>query len=167
MKEFKIIDSKTGTESLLNLPTKVDEITVDWLLDVTKNVIPAPNYSLVALISKDTMANLLNTTKRKEGNVVGVIPVFIKHNEDECSSFVKNISCKTALVISGSDLSMGHHINAPKNNISPMRVFNKCKVDNNAYREALKDLTPIYLVEFKVIYDSAIHGVILDETENK
>lgn len=174
MKEIKLKDSVSGNEILLEVPTKLNEITKDWLLDVTRSVIPAPYYSLVACVSKDTLVALLNTNKKKNDKVVGVVPLFIKTATDTVSftsnvsdEFAQNIDAATPIIIAPSDLSMGHHINVIDNKYSPSYVYNICQLDKNSYQQALNDMSNIYLVEFKLVPNSAIHGKYVTENTNK
>ena len=45
---------------------------------------------------------------------VAIIPVFVKMGETD-SEFAKTLNMGDRIVIAGSDLSLGHHINSPYN----------------------------------------------------
>lgn len=163
MKELNLKDSKTGKEFAVQIPTKVEEITKEWLLDVTKNISIAPYHSLIALVTKDVLMNLLS--KKKDNNrVVGAIPMFVKRGflEDNFENgFLASLTPTQPIIIAGSDLAMGYHVNSKDNKFSPGYVVSNCNRDNGSYQLALGDSENIYLVEFKIIPNSAIHGAYM------
>ena len=101
----------SGKNVTLNLPTSVTEISKVYLDEVTK-----PEYSLVAIVFKSSLPMLLNSNKGKEENT-SVVPLFVKAGETD-SDFIKGINTKDILVITGSNISLGIHINNPFNQLS-------------------------------------------------
>lgn len=162
MKEI-VVKTGNGNEQIkFNLPTKLTEIDKDWINHVTSCIDIAPHYSLIAIAIKDTLASLINSTKQKSNtSSTGVVPLFIKAGEHD-SSFISTLECLDKLIISGSDISIGHHVTIPNNTLSPGKVLYYCTKDNNVYKQALLDTTNIYLLEFKLVPNSAIHGAIFD-----
>lgn len=147
-----------GTEvPTREIPTSVKDIKSSWLLDVTSKITVAPNYSLIALISKDTLFYLLNSKKKKSDGVVGVIPVFVKCGDCD-SAFINNIETNTPIIISAGDISIGYHVHSKDNTISPTAVYNFCQQDTSIYQNVIGDSSPIYLVDFKIVPNSAIKG---------
>ena len=66
-------------------------------------------------------------------------------------------------IVSGSDLSIGHHISSPYNKITPSIIASICDGDKDIYREAMTMQEPVCFVEFKLVPISAIHAK-LDDT---
>lgn len=54
MIKFKLSKDVTGknVESEYNLPTKLSEIPLEYLVEQTNSIQVAPNYSLIALVCK-------------------------------------------------------------------------------------------------------------------
>ena len=70
------------------------------------------------------------------------------------------------IVISGSDLSIGNHINSPYNKITPDNIVRVCQnAGKEFYQHTLELQTPICLVEFKLVPIGAIKSK-LDKTKN-
>ena len=110
MKNFKVNGALGEFE--LSLPESLEEIPVDYFKECTDFVHPAPNYALVAIVYKDSLNLILTASKRKEGANVAIVPVFIKAGTTD-SEFVNGLNIGDKIVVSGSDLSIGNHINSP------------------------------------------------------
>ena len=162
MKTFNV-NGKLGSFNL-NLPESLEEISTDYLNECTNFIHPAPNYALVAVVYKDSLAVVRTAAKKNQAANVSVIPVFIKAGETD-SEFIKGLSIGDKCVISGSDLSIGNHINSPYNKITPNNVISICEGDRDIYSKALTLKTPVCFVEFKLVPISAIHAH-LDRTTN-
>lgn len=163
MKHFKVNGALGEFE--LNLPESLEEISVDYFKECTNFVHPAPNYALVAIVYKDSLNLILTANKKKEGVNVQIIPVFIKAGETD-SEFIKGIRMGDKIVISGSDLSIGNHINSPYNKITPDNIIRVCQnAGREFYQSTLELNTPICLVEFKLVPISSIRSK-LDRTKN-
>ena len=163
MKNFKV-NGDLG-EFELNLPESLEEIPVDYFKECTDFVHPAPNYALVAVVYKDSLNLILTAAKKKEGANVQIIPVFVKAGDTD-SEFIKSLELGDKIVVSGSDLSIGNHINSPYNKITPNTIVNVCQnAGREFYQSTLGLNTPICLVEFKLIPISAIRSK-LDRTKN-
>lgn len=163
MKNFKVNGALGEFE--LNLPESLEEIPVDYFKDCTDFVHPAPNYALVAVVYKDSLNLILTASKKKEGTNVAIIPVFIKAGTTD-SEFINSLSIGDKIVISGSDLSIGNHINSPYNKITPNNIVNVCQnAGREFYQHTLELQTPICLVEFKLVPITAIRSK-LDKTKN-
>lgn len=149
---------------VLNLPESLSEISNDYFKHCTDFVNPAPDYALVAIVYKDSLSFVLTAAKKKQPVNAAIIPIFIKAGESN-SEFINNIKLGDKIVISGSDLSMGHHINSPYNKITPTNIIAVCDGDKDIYKEAMLLDKPICLVEFKLVPTCAIHGK-LDKATN-
>lgn len=163
MKNFKV-NGDLG-EFDLSLPESLEEIPVDYFKECTDFVHPAPNYALVAIVYKDSLNLILTASKRKEGANVAIVPVFIKAGTTD-SEFVNDLNTGDKIVVSGSDLSIGNHINSPYNKITPDNIVRICKnAGKEFYKSTLELNTPICLVEFKIVPIGAIKSK-LDKTKN-
>ena len=160
MKTFKV-NGKAGSY-VINLPQSLKEIGTEYLSYCTKFINPAPNYAVVAVVYKDLLSLVLTAAKKKTPVNAAVIPVFIKAGDSD-SEFIKSIKLGDRIVVSASDLSIGHHIASPYNKITPSTVYVICDGDKDIYRESMTMQEPVCFVEFKLVPISAIHAK-LDDT---
>lgn len=159
---MKTLDVKVNEGKVtLNLPTKLSEITKEWLTAVTNSITPAPNYSIIALVLKDSIAMLLNA-KRKNSQMVAGVSVFVKTSSVD-DSYLSSIPCGTPVVVAPSDISMGNHIIAPKNTITPGKISSLIENDKELKNKIFLDNQTIFTVEFKLVPNSAIHGDIIED----
>ena len=157
------VNGKTG-EFEINLPESLREISNDYFKECTDFINPAPHYAVVAIVYKDSLSLVLSSAKKNKPANVAIIPVFIKAGKTD-SEFINSLSCGNRVVISGSALSLAHHINSPYNKITPTNIINICEGDKNIYSEALTMQTPVCFVEFKLIAENEIHAM-LDDAKN-
>ena len=163
MKNFKVNGSLGEFE--LRLPESLEEIPVEYFKECTDFVHPAPNYALVAIVYKDSLNLILTSAKKKEGVNVAIIPIFVKGGTTD-SEFINSLKTGDKVVISGSDLSIGNHINSPYNKITPDNIIRVCQnAGREFYQSTLELNTPICLVEFKLVPMNAIRSK-LDRTKN-
>lgn len=145
----------------LNLPESLREISNDYFKECTDFVNPAPNYVLVAVVYKDSLSLVLSSAKKNKPANIAIVPVFIKAGKTE-SDFINSLKCGDRVVISGSALSLAHHINSPYNKITPANIINICEGDRNIYSEAITMQTPVCFVEFKLIAANEVHAMLED-----
>ena len=160
MKTFKV-NGKAGSY-FMQLPQSLEEVGTKYLDDCTKFINPAPNYAVIAVVYKDLLSLVLTASKKKTPVNAAVIPVFVKAGDND-SEFIKSINLGDRVVVSGSDLSIGHHISSPYNLITPSTVSTICDGDKDIYRESMTMQEPVCFVEFKLVPISAIHAK-LDDT---
>lgn len=144
---------------LVNLPTEFSEISKEYLDNAVKHIEVAPEYSLVALIYREKLAVVLNSAKQNKEMNTAVVPVFIKAGRTD-NKFVKSIQLGNTLVITGSDLAIGIHVNSPLNSLSIPNVVAICNGDNEVYKNAITNTDYCHFVEFKLVPNSAIKGII-------
>ena len=113
---------------------------------------------------KDSLSLILTAYKKKTATNMAVVPVFIKAGTND-SEFVKSIELGDKVVVSGSDLSIGHHIQAPFNKITPTIITALCEGDKDIYKEAMLMTEPVCFVEFKLVPISAIHAKLDDKVK--
>lgn len=151
------VNGKLGSY-VLNLPTKLEDITQGYLQHVTKDVIVAPNYSLVALCYKEKLSTFLLAGRGTKNEVsTAVIPLFVKSGDSD-SNFVNIMLTGTKLIISPSDMAMGYHVNCPKNTLNINLLAAYSEGDNQAYQRAVAIKDNIYFLEFKLVPNNAIVG---------
>ena len=163
MKTFEV-NGNIGSY-LINLPQSLEEISTEYLTHCTDFINPAPNYAVVAVVYKDSLSLVLTSFKKKTPTNMAVIPVFIKSGITD-SEFINSLNLGDRVVIAGSDLSIGHHINSPYNKITPSTICAVCEGDKDIYKKAMSMQEPVCFVEFKLVPISAIHAK-LDKTTNE
>lgn len=153
MKQFIV---RTATAEIdFNFPTTLEELSDDYLKQVTESIIVAPNYSLIGLVYHERLANLIITCKNKRKNTsIGVNPIFIKSGGGD-NSVVDNANLKQRLLIANTQIQLGHHCATPNNKLTLdyfSYVINNSE-DKDLYQKALsdKDQTEILFIEFKIV----------------
>lgn len=152
-----------GAESdvLLSLPTKLSEITPEYLNEVTANVYVADDYTLIGILYRESLGSVvLANTQKKKNITTSIVPIFVKAGKTY-NDFVKYINVCEKLIISPSDIAMGHHVTCPKNKLSINTILEYCQLDKDSCRKAIvasKDADPCYFLEFKLVPNCNIHG---------
>lgn len=151
---------------LMNLPTKLSEITPEYLNDVTSNLVIADNYSLIGILYRESLASVILANNRKQKNITtSVIPVFVKAGTTT-TDYIKNMSCGDKIVIASSDIAMGHHVVCPKNKITINNILDYCDGDKEAYQRAISISIPCYYLEFKIVPNCNIHGNYIEDNDS-
>lgn len=146
----------------LHLPTSIKEITNDYLNAVTSNITVAPNYSLVALVYKDKLCNIIMATKQTKNISTRVVPVFVKRDVNEKNEFIKTINTGNIIIVSPSDIEIGNHIVCPNNSLSIRQITNMIQNDSTISKQALKFPEIVCFVEFKLIPNCAIKAKVTE-----
>lgn len=160
MKEINV--KFKNAEYKINIPTSRKDITDSYLKEVTQMLDIAPNYSLVALITIEEFVNVVNPTGKKQNAFTAGIPVFVRAGKSD-DEFINNISCGQTIIISDSDLSMGHHINSPYNKISKGYLSSILSQDKNVVQNSWSNNEKCYFLSFKLVPNCNIHGAISEE----
>ena len=159
------VNSKDG-KVLMNLPTKLSEITPEYLSSVTSDVVIADNYSLIGILYKESLASVILANNRKQKNITtSVIPIFVKAGATD-TEYIKNMSCGDKIVIASSDIAMGHHVVCPKNKITINNILDYCDGDKDAYQRAISISKPCYYLEFKIVPNCNIHGNYIEDNDS-
>lgn len=151
------INGKDG-KLKLHLPTSVYEITPEVLLDATKHIVVAPDYSLVAVVYSTSLAIAVNEKKAANARI-GVIPLFVKCGDND-SSFINNINAGDKLIIAPSNVALGIHVNNGFNELSLSRICNLCSQDIEFMKCVFTYNDTYYFVNYKLIPNCNINGVI-------
>lgn len=154
-----------NAEYKINIPTSREDITNSYLEEVTRMLDIAPNYSLVALITIEEFVNVVNPSTKKQTPFIAGIPVFVRAGKND-DNFINSISCGQTIIISDSDLSMGHHINSPYNKISKGYLSSVLSQDKKLAENAWGMNEKCYFLSFKLVPNCTIHGVISKEELN-
>lgn len=142
----------------VKLPTSINEIEKSYIYDVTKHVKLDANYSLIGVIYREKLSTIvLASRKNKKASDVAVIPIFVKAGKTD-SEFINNLNIKDKLIISPSDIMMGHHISAPNNLITINNILDIIDGDIDVYNEIMKHNEQCYFIEFKLVPNCNIHG---------
>lgn len=141
----------------LDLPTSINEITEEYIKDVTEHVNIAPHYTIVGLIYREKLSTLAMSARKKAPKDIAVIPIFVKAGPSD-SEFINSLHCKDKLIIGSSDLMMGYHISAPNNLLTLDTFSNLISGDLNFYNEAINNKEYCHFIEFKLIPNCNIHG---------
>ena len=163
MKEINV--KNQNVEFKINIPTSRKDITDDYLAEVTQMLEIAPNYSLVALITIEELINVVNPNAKKPSAFTAGIPVFVRCGKSD-DEFINNISCGQTIIISDSDLSMGHHINSPYNKISKAYLSAILSKDKELAGNVWGMNEKCYFLSFKLVPNCNIHGAISEEEIN-
>ena len=132
------VNGKRGV-ILMNLPTKLSEITPEYLNDVTSNVVVADNYSLIGILYRESLASVILANNRKQKNITtAIVPIFIKAGATD-TEYVKNM-------------------------ITINNILEYCDGDKEAYQRAISISQPCYYLEFKIVPNCNIHGNYKEES---
>lgn len=157
MKEFNVTIKERNV--IISLPTSIDEVKKEYLENISKHIGVGDEHSLIALVYKVNLAYILNTKRKIKDSVSSIIPVFVKTGATE-NDFVNSLNTKDVLVVSASDISIGHHVGNIANTLSLGNVVNALNTNKELIKNSLIDQDNYYLVEFKIIPNCAIHGII-------
>lgn len=170
------IDIKNNNRTYhLSLPTKFEEISKEYLTEVTKNVQVADHHTLIAVLYKEKLSNIIAAIKQSKNNTMSsVIPVFIKAGATpniqtgilNTNDFINFARIKDKLIISGSDISLGLHVTSELNKISISNIAALIDSDKELYRNAFKYTDTCYFIEFKIVPNNAIVGFYTDINED-
>lgn len=142
---------------ILNLPTSIEDITAEYLKEVTEHIKVAPEYSLVALVYSTNITEVLNM-KNVSANVA-VVPMFVKAGKTD-SEFINGINTKDILTITSGNLSLAIHVSNSYNQLSINKVVSLMEKDNNVRKTSFADKNIYRFVEFKLVPNCNINAVI-------
>ena len=156
------VNGKKGNV-ILNLPTSIEELTKDYLINITNEVNVGNNYSLIALCHREKLSAFIMAGRNKKNDMsTAVVPIFIKHGSITTDSHVNNINVGDKLIIAPSNMAMGLHVNISKNTLTMGTLLNFIDGDGFAYQNALKYKEQVYFIEFKIIPNCDIVGYYKD-----
>ena len=169
MKEFTI---KNGDSTVtMNLPTKLSEITKDYLLQVTNEIQPAPYYCVVAMVYRWQLGLITSAAKKKKDLSTAVVPIYVKSNlpEDasaETKELFNKMMCGDKIIIGSTSLELGNHLSCPKNFITIDNIVRIYNADNDFAKGTIYDRNYYYFVDFKLVAASEIRGFYAKQPNN-
>lgn len=158
MKTIKVV--RDGKEIVFNLPTNIDSIQEDYLKRITNNVRVANHYTLIGLVRHSSLKSLIIACATNKKKVeTGVVPIFIKCGETD-NEFIKNIAMRDKLLVSPTEINLGHHVVVPFNELNIDNIIHTIadKCDKEEYQSYLNDTDDreVFFIEFKIVPNTAI-----------
>ena len=145
-----------GLNQTLRMPTSISEINMNVIADYVKHVNVSKDYALIAVIFKERPITIVSVSKQNKNASVSGVAVMIKSNTDD--EFIKDIKLGETIVISPSDIAIGHHVNSPANVLTPGFLLNLLQTNPDLNKKLIGVMTPTYFVDFKVVATAFIHG---------
>lgn len=159
------VNGKNGSFTL-NLPTKLEEITKEYITSVTSHIEPDANYTVVGLVFREKLSTLaLAARKNKKNSDIAVIPVFVKSG-DTTSNLINSLDVCDKLIISPSDIMMGYHLSAPDNLLTINTILDVLDGDIETYNKLIGIQEQCYFIEFKLVPNCNIHGAYISTKDN-
>lgn len=147
-----------GLNQTLRMPTSVSEINMNVIADYVKHVNVSKNYALIAVAFKERPISIVSLSRQNKNASVSGVAVMIKSNTDD--EFIKDIKLGETIVISPSDIAMGHHINSPANALTPGFLFELLRTNADLNKKLMAVKVPTYFVDFKIVPVCNIHGSV-------
>ena len=147
-----------GLNQTFRMPTSMSEINMNVIADYVKHVNVSKDYALIAVIFKERPITIVSVSKQNKNASVSGVAVMIKSNTD--NEFIKGIKLGETVVISPSDISMGHHVNCTDNVLTPGFLLNLLQTNPDLNKKLMAVNFPTYFVDFKIVPVCNIHGSI-------
>ena len=147
-----------GLNQTFRMPTSMSEINMNVIADYVKHVNVSKDYALIGVIFKERPITIVSVSKQNKNASVSGVAVMIKSNTD--NEFIKGIKLGETVVISPSDISMGHHVNSPANILTPGFLLNLLQTNADLNKKLMAVNVPTYFVDFKIVPVCNIHGSI-------
>lgn len=161
MKEFTVTDGKQ--DFTFKLPTKISEITGNYLKAVTDHIVIAPYYAIIASIYRAKLPEVISSSKKSRGMAVSITPLFVKANvpsetEKPTIDMLSIIKAADRIIIAGTDIERGYQLSTPNNMITIENVIKIYNHDNNFAKEVMIDQNYYFFVDFKLVPITDIKG---------
>ena len=147
-----------GLNQTFRMPTSMSEIDMNVIADYVKHVNVSKDYALIAVVFKERPISIVSLSKQNKNASVSGVAVMIKSNTD--NEFINSIKLGEALVISPSDIAIGHHVNSPANVLTPGFLLNLLRTNVDLNKKLMAVKVPTYFVDFKIVPVCNIHGSI-------
>lgn len=147
-----------GLNQTFRMPTSMSEINMNVIADYVKHVNVSKDYALIGVVFKERPITIVSVSRQNKNASVSGVAVMIKSNTD--NEFINSIKLGEALVISPSDISMGHHVNSPANVLTPGFLLNLLRTNVDLNKKLMAVKVPTYFVDFKIVPVCNIHGSI-------
>ena len=147
-----------GLNQTFRMPTSMSEIDMNVIADYVKHVNVSKNYALIAIVFKERPISIVSLSRQNKNASVSGVAVMIKSNTDD--EFIKDIKLGETIVISPSDIAMGHHINSPANALTPGFLLELLRTNADLNKKLMAVKVPTYFVDFKIVPVCNIHGFV-------
>ena len=161
MKEFTVTDGKQ--DFTLRLPTKLSEITSDYLKAVTDDIVIAPYYAVIATVYRCKLPEVISSNKKSRAMAVAIVPLFVKANlngevEAGTVALFNQLEAADRIIIAGSEIERGYQLSTPKNLITIDNIVRIYGHDNAFAKEVMIDQNYYFFVDFKLVSITDIKG---------
>ena len=147
-----------GLNQTFRMPTSISEINMNVIADYVKHVNVSKDYALIAVVFKERPITIVSVSKQNKNASVSGVAVMIKSNTND--EFIKDIKLGETIVISPSDIAMGHHVNSPANPLTPGFLLNLLQTNDDLNKKLMGIGVPTYFVDFKIVPVCNIHGSV-------
>ena len=147
-----------GLNQTFRMPTSMSEVDMNVISNYVNHVNVGKDYALIAVVFKERPITIVSVSKQNKNASVSGVAVMIKSNTD--NEFINTIKLGEALVISPSDIAMGHHVNSPANVLTPGFLLNLLQTNADLNKKLMAVNVPTYFVDFKIVPVCNIHGSI-------
>lgn len=125
-------------KKVLKLPTEFNEVTKEVLDLMTANIKLAPNYCIIAMLSKARLDAIGIANNNRTENNISVVPILAKFHEDDKDYFNKNgWNLNDRVMIAKTDIEMSLHLDIPNNPWSLSYAGNFCRNDEDLLKSIL------------------------------
>lgn len=147
-----------GLNQTFRMPTSMSEVNMNVIADYVKHVNVGNDYALIAVVFKERPITIVSVSKQNKNASVSGVAVMIKSNTND--EFIKGIKLGETIVISPSDIAMGHHVNSPANPLTPGFLLNLLQTNIDLNKKLMGIGVPTYFVDFKIVPVCNIHGSV-------
>lgn len=147
-----------GLNQTFRMPTSMSEVNMNVIADYVKHVNVGNDYALIAVVFKERPITIVSVSKQNKNASVSGVAVMIKSNTND--EFIKGIKLGETIVISPSDIAMGHHVNSPANPLTPGFLLNLLQTNTDLNNKLMGIGVPTYFVDFKIVPVCNIHGSV-------
>ena len=147
-----------GLNQTFRMPTSMSEVDMNVIADYVKHVNVSKNYALIAVVFKERPISIVSLSRQNKNASVSGVAIMIKSNTDD--EFIKDIKLGETIVISPSDIAMGHHINSPASALTPGFLLELLRTNADLNKKLMAVKVPTYFVDFKIVPVCNIHGSV-------
>lgn len=147
-----------GLNQTFRMPTSMSEVDMNVIADYVKHVNVSKDYALIAVVFKERPITIVSVSIQNKNASVSGVAVMVKSNTDD--EFIKDIKLGETIVISPSDIAMGHHINSPANALTPGFLLELLRTNADLNKKLMAVKVPTYFVDFKIVPVCNIHGSV-------
>lgn len=147
-----------GLNQTFRMPTSMSEVNMNVIADYVKHVNVSKDYALIAVVFKERPITIVSVSKQNKNASVSGVAIMIKSNTDD--EFIKGVKLGETIVISPSDIAMGHHVNSPANPLTPGFLLNLLQTNTDLNKKLMGIGVPTYFVDFKIVPVCNIHGSV-------